>query len=275
MRSITPKTLVIELLNVADNNSISVKDFIGVGELFGFQPNAIRVCLARLAKDFIIESDERGYYRLNREHSPIYSWVSEWRLGLRRMRKWDGRWLALHFAGESSAKRREQSLKILDPFYNFKEGLPGLWVRPNNLRKNIAEVRESLFALGLSRSAELFIAGDFKSDLLSHWKNNLWPVDALAKKYSQLISDLQKSYQKCQKMPLEKAMVEAFVLGGETIRTLARDPLLPEEIMPSDKFAKLTQSMIDYDRMGRGFWAQWLEQIPLIASPAHLALASA
>ena len=53
-------------------------------------------------------------------------------------------------------------------------------------------------------------------------------------------------------------MAESFRLGGEGLRQLALDPLLPEPIVPAAARRALLESMKRYDALGRRAWAGWL-----------------
>jgi hypothetical protein len=44
------------------------------------------------------------------------------------------------------------------------------------------------------------------------------------------------------------------LLGGEAIRVLATDPLLPEQIMQGQTRADLTETMLRYDAIGHALW---------------------
>jgi phenylacetic acid degradation operon negative regulatory protein len=66
-----------------------------------------------------------------------------------------------------------------------------------------------------------------------------------------------------------EALVESFLVGGAAIRSLARDPLLPDEIAPGDHRRALTDAMRDYDRRGRALWNRALETASLDGTPSH------
>jgi hypothetical protein len=55
-------------------------------------------------------------------------------------------------------------------------------------------------------------------------------------------------------MPKQTALVQSFLLGGQAIRVLATDPLLPEEIVAGEKRRELTELMLRYDAVGRRIW---------------------
>ena len=66
-------------------------------------------------------------------------------------------------------------------------------------------------------------------------------------------------------------MVETFVLGGEVLRTLAFDPLLPEPILPASAVDDLVREMRAYDRLGRDVWRRFLRRLdaPELLSPVR------
>jgi len=53
-------------------------------------------------------------------------------------------------------------------------------------------------------------------------------------------------------------MVESFRVGGAALRTLAKDPLLPEPIVPAREREALVAAMRDYDARGRASWSAFL-----------------
>ena len=271
MRPLTPKTLILQLLSAGAGQSLPVEALIQVGDLFGFKGNAVRVALARLAKDFKVESDERGQYHIHPQHNPMDQWVGEWRLGIKRMKKWNGGWLMAALPPKSETRDRGQGLKVLHRF-GFREGLPGIWVRPHNLKDPLPQLRAQLYSLGLSRNVELFTADQIEGALAKRWQQQLWQISNLAKHYRGLLETLKKSQKKLVAMPLDQALVESFVLGGEVIWALARDPLLPEELCPTQALQQLTQAMLDYDRMGRNLWAKRLSDFALKNIPVRLSL---
>jgi hypothetical protein len=64
------------------------------------------------------------------------------------------------------------------------------------------------------------------------------------------------------KLPVEDAMKESFVLGGKAIQVLSKDPLLPDELMDSTDRTKLWQAMLQYDQVGREIWSNRHNQSP-------------
>lgn len=78
---ITPKSLILSIMQVADERTIPIKALIVCGDLFGFTSNTIRVTVTRLIREKTIESDERGFYRLGTRKNPVSRFIKTWRMG--------------------------------------------------------------------------------------------------------------------------------------------------------------------------------------------------
>jgi phenylacetic acid degradation operon negative regulatory protein len=55
-------------------------------------------------------------------------------------------------------------------------------------------------------------------------------------------------------------MVECFTLGGQAIRLLAFDPLLPAPIVDEGQRRSLVEAMRRYDRAGRRTWRRFMQR---------------
>lgn len=66
-------------------------------------------------------------------------------------------------------------------------------------------------------------------------------------------------------------MSESFRLGGEAVRRIVLDPLLPEAIIDTHARHALFDAMRHYDRLGRDCWKAWAgESVELERSPADV-----
>lgn len=267
-RRVSPKNLVLDILRVTKPQAMSVRVLVNLGELFGFSGNAMRVAVARLVRKGTVESDERGYYQLAPSASVLTEHVESWRRGEKRVKAWKGDWLVVWLGRGAARTERRYSLRALE-LLGFREGLEGLWVRPNNLTVANEVVWARLDALGLESDAEHFNGSDFDEQLSKRWRTKLYETKKLTKAYKESLTSLKRSSSKIDRMPLERALVETFLLGGAAIRVLATDPLLPEEILPRTDRAALTETMIRYDVLGRRLWNRILEE-QLEAAPTHV-----
>ena len=251
--SVNPRSVVLNLIRVTPQRSVSIRQLLASGALFGVNANAMRVAVARLTALGLLESDERGSYRLGPAAAATHEHVEEWRRGEARMRPWQGEWLTAVLSPKPERAARRASIQALTRV-GLREGLPGVFVRPDNLNQPFEATHERLRALGLEDAAELFRARDLSPRLAARFTASLWPVRALARSYHTTLRNLERSLEQLSDMPRERALVQSFVLGGEAIRVLATDPLLPEQIMPGRARAELTEAMLRYDAVGHALW---------------------
>lgn len=76
---------MLDLLRVTDAGALPVRALVATAERFGFTSNAVRVALARLAAEGLVESDERGSWRLAPSTDPLSQHVEAWRYASERM----------------------------------------------------------------------------------------------------------------------------------------------------------------------------------------------
>jgi hypothetical protein len=81
--------------------------------------------------------------------------------------------------------------------------------------------------------------------------------------YAAALRDLERSLAQLDCMPRETALVQTYLLGGEAIRVLATDPLLPEQVMSGRTRAALTEAMLRYDAVGHALWRDFRAETEL------------
>lgn len=271
---VSPKALVLDLLRVAAPRAIPVRSFVEIGALFGLTGNAVRVAVTRLVGAGLVESDERGSYRLTAAAAPLSAHVEAWRLGENRMRAWSGDWLAVSLAPIASRTARRRSERALARL-GYRAAMDGVWLRPDNLAEPRAAMNAKLAELGLEGGARHFIARDFEHDLVARWSVELWHSESTASAQRAMHERLEVSRKKVAKMPVGPAAVETFLLGGAAIRLLSTDPLLPPEIADSAARAALTAAMLEYDRVGRAVWTALGSEAVERSAPVHVVHAGA
>ncbi len=268
----TAKSVVLDLLSTLPRGSMPVGTLVAAGALFGLAENAIRVTLTRLLTSGLVERDDRGQYRLGARAGAVSRQVASWKRLGDRMRAWDGGWIAVHTGAlgrsdRAAGRRRDRALHFL----GLRELAPGLAVRPDNLAGGIAATREQLYALGLDTTAPVFVARDL-DDATARRACALWPATSLVQTWRTTRQELERSERRLPQLPLERAMVESFLVGGRAIRLLVLDPLLPERIVPARERDLLLATLRRYDRLGRTVWAQFLRGfgVPHLHAPADV-----
>lgn len=269
----TAQSLILDLLSASLNHSIAVRLLVLAGELFGITENNIRVVLARLTARGLVTRGQRGQYRLAEDAWPVQRHVASWAGMEDRTATWNGGWVGVHLSSTGrrgiASERRRRALA----FMGFGRLEPGLWIRPDNLKGGVGEQRGRLRELGLDEKSRVFGLSELDTET-ERSAMGLWDTKALEKSYRTLQKKLERSSRQLKKMPLEQALVESFVAGGEVLHRLAFDPLLPEEILSPKGRRGLIKEMRRYDRLGREHWDRFarLNGAPELALPISSAV---
>jgi phenylacetic acid degradation operon negative regulatory protein len=188
------------------------------------------------------------------------------------VRAWDGAWIAALTSSLPRSERAriragERALRLLG-FRNLERGLA---IRPDNLKGGVAVARNRLAGLGLDPRVAVFVVRDLDGERDAHART-LWDADRLQAKYRELLDALARSTARLPGLPAKRAMAEAFLLGGATIRALVLDPLLPEPMAPVEQRRALVGAMREYDRLGRQCWAPFMKEhdAPYLRAPHDL-----
>lgn len=255
---VTAKSLVIDLLStMPTHHPVPVGALVRAAALFGIGENSMRVALARLRSRGTVESDRRGFYCLSRAALPINRQVRSWSSIESTVGSWDGSFLALETSGfpgrdRAAAQSRERALRFL----GFEPLTPALRIRPNNLLGGVDRCRSRLMELGFAAAPVLFRLTEFDASL-ERRARALWDEYELEANYHATRSRLATSAQRLPQLSTEEAMAESFQLGGEAVRQIVLDPLLPEEIVDVEARHAMIEEMRIYDRIGREAWRQW------------------
>jgi phenylacetic acid degradation operon negative regulatory protein len=254
----TAKSLILDLLSTLGRRAAPVRALVEAAALFGIAGNNVRVTLARLLAEGSVESDERGLYRLGPGAQAVNEQIRSWRRLEDRLRPWDGSWVGVHSAGLPRAdagrrRRREQALRLL----GFRSLAPGLEIRPDNLVGGVEAVRRQLAQLGLEAEAPVLKLSELDAAHEARARS-AWDGAALVAGYRAGVARLEASAARLAELPRAEAMVESFSEGGDAIRQLVLDPLLPEPIVPARERRRLLAAVRRYDALGRRIWAGWL-----------------
>lgn len=260
---VNPKHLVLDLLLAVGEKALTVREAISAAALFGITGNSLRVTLARLSASSLVQASERGAYRLGRAATSLADDVANWRTAEQRLRAWRGDYIAVHTAAlarsdRAATRQRERALQML----GFRELLNGLHVRPNNLERDLNAVRERLRTLGLDPRAAVFLASDFDSALQNDLPR-LWDSGALNTSYQAQRIELLKWLERADGLDIADATRESFLLGGQAIRQIVYDPMLPEPLVDTALRHAFIETVHQFDAAGRTIWARFFESIAI------------
>jgi phenylacetic acid degradation operon negative regulatory protein len=250
------KSFLLDLLSTLRRGAMPVRALVDSAALFGIAEGSVRVALTRLLAEGLVERDERGQYRLGAGAEPVRKRVAAWRDLDAQLRPWTGAWIGVAAARAPSRPAQRRSERALD-LLGLRPLARDLFVRPDNLAGGVERVRGELAALGLAPGSIHFElrALDPVSEARAR---SLWDADALVARYRAHLRELEASARRLRARKPEQAMVESFRVGGAALRSLARDPLLPEPIVPARERSALVAAMRDYDALGRASWSAFL-----------------
>jgi phenylacetic acid degradation operon negative regulatory protein len=254
----SPKSLILDLLSSVRGQAMPVRALVAAGELFGISAESVRVALVRLCERGTIERSERSAYRIAPPAQPVQQHVAAWTRTEERVLPWRGGWVGVHTGGlersdRTRVRRRERALQFL----GLRALDAHLFIRPDNLKGGVDGVRAELRALGLEPAALAFAIAQLDAAAEARARA-LWDGPALCRGYREARAALARGAARLAHLPARQAMVESFVLGGQVIRQLAVDPLLPEPIVAACERAALIDAMRAYDRLGRACWRAFM-----------------
>jgi phenylacetic acid degradation operon negative regulatory protein len=252
----SPRSLILDLLSTVGRAAAPVRALVEAAGLFQISAGSLRVALARLLADGLVERDARGLYRLGARARGLAAEVSAWREVERRVVAWRGGWIGAHTAAPAGSARardpRARALRLL----GFRPVFPGLALRPDNLAGGVDGVRRRLAALGAG-AVPVFTVSDLDAEAERAARAG-WDAEELTAGYKSTRAALLASAARLAELPVAAARAESFQLGGAAIRQIVLDPLLPEPIVAAKHRAALLEAMLRYDRIGRRMWAGWL-----------------
>lgn len=256
----TTRKLLLDLMLAVDPAPLTAGDAVLACEVFGMSESSARVTLTRLTAAGLAESSERGSYRLSAPAHQLAREVAGWRHMASRLRAWQGDYLCVHTAAlgrsdRAALTRRERALAML----GLRPLERDLYLRPNNIESDTDAVRSRLRHLGLDADAVVFVASDFGADH-SDRISGLWDTAALDAAYRRTQHRLTTSLRQLDAMPAFEAARESFLLGGEAIRQLVFDPLLPDAMIDDEARRALLATTRAYDAAGQMIWQRLFEQ---------------
>jgi phenylacetic acid degradation operon negative regulatory protein len=248
------RNLILDLLLANEGHALNVRDLIGACALFKVSANTVRVALVRLSAEGLIEAVERGSYQLSGSAHRLADDVATWRSAEQRIRPWHGGYLAVHCGAlgrsdRSALRRRHRALEML----GFRELERDLFVRPDNIEDGTDTVRKRLYTLGLDAGACVFVASAFDAVREARIPT-LWDGHALSENYRQQRERLEAWMQRAPALEPDVAAREAFLIGGQAIRAVVFDPLLPEPMVDTTARHAFVETVRRFDRYGHAIW---------------------
>jgi len=249
------RRLMLNLLAVAEGGQLGVAEAVRAGALFGASENAVRVTLTRLARAGLVETVERGAYRLGPEGRELGADVAAWRSAEDRLTSWSGEWIAVATGGLPRSNRkalraRERALDML----GLRELEAGLYLRPDNFLGGVDTLRRRLAGLGLCADAAVFRASALDAGREARARG-LWRDLGPAESYAEAGARLDAWRDGAAALSLEEAARESYLLGNAAIRRIVFDPMLPAPLADEAERRDFIAATRRFDDEGRRIWA--------------------
>lgn len=263
--------LLLDLLLAMDGYTLTAQHAIAAGRLFRFSENSVRVALARLVSDQLVDTPARGSYVLSAKAHELADEIATWRTAEHRVRPWSGRYIAVHCgplgrSDRAGLRRRQRALNLL----GFAEFERGLLIRPDNIEADLSAVRTRLYRLGLEPEASVFCIDGLDDAALSRIRR-LWDGRVLDARYARLRRKLDDWMAASADKSPAVAAREAFLIGGDAIRQVIYDPLLPQPVIDVDARQRFFESVRRFDRVGHAVWLRFFSEdtgLPAMVSAA-------
>lgn len=257
-----PRHLILNLLLGAAQRRLSAREAVAACALFGIRENSVRVTLARLSAAGLVEAVDRGEYRLGPGAARLADEVATWRDAQRRVRDWNGAWIAVHVgdlgrSDRAALRARDRALGML----GLRELDRGLFLRPDNLAGGVDAARERLLKLGLEPGAAVFVAHGFDA-ARERRAAALWDGRALTRAWHATRVQLDDWLARAGSLALEGAAREAYLLGNAAIRQLVFDPLLPAPLVDVQARRDFVDAVLRFDVAGHAIWDRFLRDGP-------------
>ncbi len=269
MIEVTAKSLLLDVLRSTKSTAWPVKKLIEVANIFSIKESAVRVTLSRLVSRGLIETDERGSYLMTSAYDPVRNWIDDWQKGEDRLTDWNGLWLCVL----PPIKIRKKDQQLLDKAVQrlgFRVVQERMWARPDNLTLPIERMNELLEAMsGVSTLMYATVTklhsseGELKLDLL-------WNRSVMEKEYRHCTKRLKRCMAQQQDLKSVAAMKESILVGGEAIRLLALDPLLPDCMVDKTLRVELDSTTHIYNAMYHEAWQSFLVSESIDSVPLNL-----
>ena len=269
MIEVTAKSLLLDVLRSTKSTAWPVKKLIEVADMFGIRESAVRVTLSRLVARGLIESNEPGSYLMTSAYDPVRNWIDDWKKGEERMADWNGQWLCV-YPPTKIRKKDHQALDKAAHRLGFRIVQERMWVRPDNLTLPLEKLNELLQAMSgvlnlVYATVVKLYAGDQDFNL-----ELLWNRPDLEKEYRQCTKRLKRSMSQQKDPKGPAALRESILVGGDAIRLLALDPLLPDSMIDKNLRVELNTTTHNYNDMYHEPWQVFLDSTSIERVPINL-----
>ena len=249
--------LVLDLLYASKNSTLSIKRILTAAELLGISDNGIRVAVARLNQENVIQAVERGVYQLLEKKFDTSFISLNKHPDMQTATTWNGKYVLVYTGtlgrvDRTALSKREKALR----YYGFQELEQNVFIRPDNLTLNLSPLKTAVIQFGLDPDARFFQVSQLESETEVR---DLWDIEELHQTYHAVQHAINDWFENYQNLTLADAAKSAFYLGKSALFSLRADPLLPAEWIDTDARQQFELAVRKLEKQGQLLWQHYFE----------------
>jgi len=207
--TLTARSVALSTLLGYHPPALPISALIKVGGLFGIAERATRVALTRMVKDGDVAVED-GVYRLS--DRLLRRQAKQDEVTSPQAQPWNGDWQMAVVIGSARPLAERVALRKQMVSYRMAELREGVWLRPDNLRRELNGL--------LGEQCTFFNTRYADPEALV---GQLWDLPGWAAEATRLLAVLRDAH----------TLVDGFMATAEVIRHLLLDPSLPDQLLPS------------------------------------------
>ena len=251
-KPLTARSVVASTLLGIEPPQLPASLLVRSGELFGIAEGTTRVAISRMTRNGELIATDGDYRLAGHKLVARQSRQHHSRLGTRR--PWDGLWKMILVIADDRDANDRLALRSAAWQLRFGERREGFWLRPDNL-PTVHDTDQPDATDTIDAQCECFSGrptGEPEPLARRLWNLDDWTTRgvALATAIDELSPVLANGTL--------RALPPAFVVSAATLRHFQADPLLPDELLPSDwPGALLRKRFEQFDAAFKSTWSDW------------------
>ncbi len=256
------------LFLAAQARRFSLKDAVDLGTQLGKSPQSVRASVNRLARSGLLVREpsprKAARYALSPKGKAMASEVVAKFMRIHDIveakNTWDGTWTLVSFGIPERIRNRRDELRTRLREIGFGQLAGGVWIAPGDSTESVNGLADSLRVAGkvmVCVSRDVKLGGEPVASAVSR----IWPLSELNRRYASMRTRLKRRIERMRTRIEEgsppdarEAFLEMFVVNTEIAELIARDPCLPEELLPDRWLGLEVQDLIhEYLHMLYGF----------------------
>lgn len=207
LRPLSARSVLLSFMLGTHPPLLPARTLVRIGDIFGIAEGTVRVALSRMATDGDVTAKD-GRYRLSDRLIARQRHQDEGQAP--STRPWDGGWRLIVVDPAGAERTNLERILVLRRYRQWYEGL---WLRPDNLNRPPRPVQGGYHALDAHPEEDpVTLVGQ------------LWDLEAWSGRAARLLDAFGRAPDPAGR----------FVVSAALLRHLGTDPLLPDELLPSD-----------------------------------------